>query len=135
MRLKINGIAIIFTVNDVSRTEQFYRDYLGIEFTRNTEEDGSVWLLTKIGSDTELMVFRGDPRPGNTPGVVFGLAEGGIDTVVDSLAAAGVEIVTPVSEAPGGWSADFHDADGHVVSLFQSADLPRVSASSDQLAP
>lgn len=134
MRLKINSIAIIFTVSDVSRTEQFYRDHLGIEFTRNTEEDGSVWLLTKVGSDTEVLVFRGHPKPGNTPGIVFGLGEGGIDTVVATLAAAGVEIVTPVSEAPGGWSADFHDPDRHVVSLFQSADLPRVSALSDQLA-
>ena len=46
-------------------------------------------------------------------------------TFFASLAASGVEIVTPVSEAPGGWSADFKDPDGHVVSFFQAAELPR----------
>jgi glyoxylase I family protein len=45
--------------------------------------------------------------------------------VVASLAAAGVEIVTPVSEAPGGWSADFRDPEGHLMSFFQDAALPK----------
>jgi len=120
MRPKFYGIAFILNVRDVSRTERFYTEHLGIEFTRNTEEDGSIWLLAKIGNETEMLVFPGDPKPGNTPGIVFGLAEGGIETVVESLAAAGVEIVTPVSEAPGGWSADFKDSDGHIMSLYQS---------------
>jgi glyoxylase I family protein len=56
---------------------------------------------------------------------VFGLAKGGIDAMVASLAAAGVEIVTPVSEAPGGWSSEFKDPDGHGLSLYQDGGLPR----------
>jgi glyoxylase I family protein len=128
MQLKFDGIAFILSVRDVLRTERFYAEHLGIRFTRQTEEDGSVWLLAKLGPETEMLVFPGDPHPGNTPGIVFGLAEGGIDTVVTSLATAGVEIVTPVSEAPGGWSADFRDPDGHVVSFFQAESLPRVLA-------
>jgi predicted enzyme related to lactoylglutathione lyase len=125
MKPKLNGIAFILWVRDVLRTEKFYTSHLGIQFTRNTEEDGAIWLLAKIGTEIEMLVFRGDPKPGNTPGIVFGLAEGGIETVVGSLAAAGVEIVTPVSEAPGGWSADFKDLDGHVMSFFQDQALPR----------
>lgn len=126
MQPAFDSIAFILNVRDVLQTERFYTEHLGIEFSRNTEEDGSVWLLAKIGSETEMLVFPGDPQPGNTPGIVFGLAEGGIETLVSSLAAAGVEIVTPVSHAPGGWSADFRDPDGHVISLYQSESLPRV---------
>jgi glyoxylase I family protein len=128
MQPKLNGIAIILYVRDVSRTEQFYTRHLGIQFTRNSGEDGSVWLLAKIGKEVELLAFQGDPKPGNTPGIVFGLAEGGIETMVASLAAAGVEIVTPVSEAPGGWSSEFKDPDGHVMSVFQDQALPRTLA-------
>lgn len=132
MQTRFDGIAFILSVRDVLQTERFYTEHLGIQFTRQTEEDGSVWLLAKLGRETEMLVFPGDPRPGNTPGIVFGLADGGIDTVVASLAAAGVEIVTPVSEAPGGWSADFRDPDGHVLSFFQAESLPREAAA---LAP
>jgi glyoxylase I family protein len=129
MQLKIDSIAIILNVRDVLETERFYTEHLGIDFSRQAEEDGSVWLLAKIGNETELLVFPGDPQPGNTPGIVFGLAEGGIETVVTTLAAAGVEIVTPVSEAPGGWSADFRDPDGHVISFYQAESLPLELAS------
>jgi glyoxylase I family protein len=125
MRPRFDGIAIILNVRDVLVTERFYTDHLGVEFVRNTEEDGSIWLLAKLGRDVELLAFPGDPLPGNTPGIVFGLADGGIDSFVASLAAAGVDIVTPVSEAPGGWSADFLDPDGHVVSFYQSESHPR----------
>ncbi len=126
MQPKINGIAFVLWVRDVSRTQTFYTSHLGIEFTRNPgEEDGSFWLLAKIGKEVEMLVFQGDPKPGNTPNIVFGLADGGIETMVSSLAAAGVEIVTPVSEAPGGWSADFKDPDGHVMAVFQDQALPK----------
>jgi predicted enzyme related to lactoylglutathione lyase len=125
MQPKFDSMAFILSVRDVRVTERFYTEHLGIRFTRNTEEDGTTWLLAKIGNEVEMLVFPGDPQPGNTPGIVFGLGEGGIDTVVASLAAAGVEIVTPVSEAPGGWSADFKDPDGHIISFYQSEVLPR----------
>ncbi len=45
--------------------------------------------------------------------------------MVSELAAKGVTIVTPVSHAPGGWSAEIKDAEGHVLSMYQSADKPR----------
>ena len=57
--------------------------------------------------------------------MVFGLAKGGIDAIVASLAAVGVELVTAVTEAPGGWSADFNDPDGHLLSLYEDSALPR----------
>jgi glyoxylase I family protein len=124
MQPRFDSFAIILNVRNVLVTEQFYKENLGVEFERNTEEDGSIWLMAKLGKEVDLLAFPGDPQPGNTPGIVFGLAEGGIETFVASLAAAGVEIITPVSEAPGGWSADFRDPDGHIVSFYQSESHP-----------
>ena len=49
----------------------------------------------------------------------------GSDDMVSELAGKGVTIVTPVSHAPGGWSAEIKDPEGHVLSMYQSADKPR----------
>ena len=125
MRPRIDRVAIVFNAADLDRTERFYSEHLGLAFDRIPDEHGGAFLLTKIGNEVELLVFPGEPKPGNTPIVVFGLPDGGIDTLVESLAAAGVEIVTPVSEAPGGWSGDFLDPDGQLISLYQAAELPR----------
>lgn len=56
---------------------------------------------------------------------MFELADGGIDGVVDGLVAAGATLVTPVSHAPGGWSSEVADPDGHLISMFQSGEAPR----------
>ena len=64
-------------------------------------------------------------RAGESPVVVFSL-EGGIDDCAEALAAKGVEIVVPVSEAPdGGLTLDFLDPDGCVLSLYQRPQAPR----------
>ena len=59
-----------------------------------------------------------------SPIVVFELAEGYMESVLEKLAGEGVEIVTPVTEAPGGWSSEFVDPDGHPLAFFQSGELP-----------
>ena len=125
MHIKFDSVSLVFTVADVDRTERFYRDQLGIEFERTESEEEGSFLMATIGAGIELLVFQGDPKPGNTPGVVFNLPDGGLDTLIERLAAAGTEIVTPVSHAPGGWYADFRDPDGQVISLFQAGDKPR----------
>lgn len=125
MHLKLNGIALALYVEDVLRTERFYADHLNIAFERNQEADDVIWLSAIVGNETEMLVFAGNPNPGNSPSIVFGLAEGGIETVVASLEDADVEIVSPVTAAPGGWSADFKDPDGHTISLFQDGSLPK----------
>ena len=72
------------------------------------------------------LVFIERPvRAGESPVVVFSL-EGGIDDCAEALAAKGVEIVVPVSEAPdGGLTLDFLDPDGCVLSLYQRPQAPR----------
>jgi predicted enzyme related to lactoylglutathione lyase len=117
---------ICYYVSDIARTETFYRDVLGLE-VMNMGDDGSGndWLQANTAGGLELIFFKMESRPGNSPIIVFDLTEGGIDTLVAGLAEKGATIVTPVSHAPGGWSADIADPDGHTISMYQSQDVPR----------
>lgn len=120
---RISNLAVVFTVSDLVRTHRFYAQTLGLPFEVVDFEGG--YLQARLPGNVELVFFPGEATPGSTPQVVFGLAEGGIDAAVAALAEAGVEIVTPVTEAPGGWSADFKDPDGHLLSFYQDGKLPR----------
>ncbi len=120
---------ICYYVNDIDRTEAFYRDVAGLNVQRmEGDEETGDWLLASTENNIELIFFKMESRPGNTPIVVFDLSEGGIDNVVEGLAEKGATIVTPVSHAPGGWSAEFADPDGHVLSVYQTEERPRRSA-------
>jgi len=118
--------AISYYVSDVKKTEAFYRDVLGFE-VQNLGDDGSGndFLMITTANDVSLMFFKQEPRPGNSPIVVFDIPEGGIDEVISGLSDKGVTIVTPVSHAPGGWTADIEDSDGYLLSFYQSEDVPR----------
>lgn len=117
---------ICFYVNDIDRTEKFYRDVMGLQVQRmEAEKDEGDWLLASIENNVDLIFFKAECKPGNSPIIVFDLSEGGIDDMVRDLAQQGATIVTPVSHAPGGWSAEFADPDGHVISLYQDAAASR----------
>lgn len=118
--------SICYFVSDIDRTETFYRDALGLDIQRMGDDgNGSDWLLASTVNGIDLIFFKQESRPGNSPLVVFEIADGGIDEVVAGLAGQGVTIVTPVSHAPGGWSAEIADPDGHTISMYQSSDVPR----------
>ena len=116
--------AICYYVNDINKTEAFYRDALGMDIQRMEDEAGD-WLLATTANELELLFFEQESRPGNSPIVVFDLPDGGIDDVVTTLSEKGVTIVTPVSHAPGGWSAEIADPDNHQLSMYQSDQVPR----------
>jgi predicted enzyme related to lactoylglutathione lyase len=116
---------ICFYVTDIDRTEHFWRDVVGLDVRRMDEEEEGGWLLAATAGEVELIFFRNECRPGNSPIIVFDLPDGGIDDMIARLAEKGATIVTPVSHAPGGWSTEFADPDGHVVSLYQPEDKPR----------
>jgi glyoxylase I family protein len=116
--------SLAYYVSDIARTEAFYRDVLGITLDR-MEGAEPFWLNGQIGALNVVFFEMPDAKVGSTPALIFDLAEGGIDDIVAELTAKGVTIVTPVSEAPGGWSADFTDPDGFGLGLYQSGDKPR----------
>lgn len=123
LNAQIKNLAIVFIVADLARTHRFYSNTLGLGFEVEDFEGG--YLQARLPGDVEFVFLPGDATQGATPQVVFGLSKGGIDAMVASLAEAGVELVTPVTEAPGGWSAEFKDPDGHILSLYQDGALPR----------
>lgn len=114
--------AIVFFVQDLDRTEAFYRDALGLHPERIEGDDGPM-LTAATGSGGPELVFLVAPEPpGRSPVVVFGLAAG-IQDAGAALVQKGVEIVTPLGPAPdGGLTADFADPDGHVLSYHQPVD-------------
>ena len=124
MVLKSKKVSIVFYVSDIARTEAFYNRTLGLQLER-MEGAEPFWLQGSIENGPDLIFFELEAVRGNSPAIVFELDGGGIDDVVAELAQQGVNIVTPVSEAPGGWSADFEDPDGFGLGLWQSGELPR----------
>jgi predicted enzyme related to lactoylglutathione lyase len=115
--------ALVFYVKDLYRSAAFYREVLGLK-TREVPGHDGPFLIAEAGT-TLLIFFRKEEKVGRTPLVVFTL-DGGIDDLVEQLAAKGVQIVLPVSPAPGGgFSADFLDPDGHILSFYQPEGAPR----------
>lgn len=124
MSIKAKSVSIVFYVSDIARTEAFYTQSLGLALER-MEGAEPYWLQGRVGNGPDLIFFQQEARRGDSPALVFELEEGGIDDVVAELAGKGVTMVTPVSEAPGGWSAEFLDPDGFGLGLYQSGELPR----------
>jgi predicted enzyme related to lactoylglutathione lyase len=124
MSFKPKNASVVFYVSDIVRTEKFYNETMGLDLVR-MEGAEPFWLSGTLEGGLDLVFFEMDGVRGNTPALVFTVDDGGIDDVVAALAEQGVTIVTPVSEAPGGWSADFLDPDGFGLGLWQSGDLPR----------
>ena len=121
---KPHTVSVVFYVSDIVRTEAFDRDTLGIPLER-MEGAEPFWLSGKTGN-LDLVFFQMEAVRGSTPALIFDISEeGGIDDIVAALVEKGVTIVTPVSEAPGGWSADFLDPDGFGLGLYQSEAKPR----------
>jgi glyoxylase I family protein len=117
--------SVVYYVSDIARTEAFYTDTLGMKLERREDGPPPFWLQGKLEQGLELIFFEMEAARGATPALIFDLPEGGIDDIVEELVSKGVTIVTPVSEAPGGWSADFLDPDGFGLGLYQAGTLPR----------
>lgn len=124
MSFKPKSASVVYYVSDIARTEKFYNETLGLALVR-MEGAEPYWLQGTLESGLDLIFFEMDGVRGSTPAVIFTIDGGGIDDVIASLAEQGVVIVTPVSEAPGGWSADFLDPDGFGLGLWQSEEFPR----------
>ena len=120
IKSKITTLAVVFMVQSLERTLRFYTETIGLELVR--EQD---YLQCTLPCGTAILFFEGEAERGTSPQVVFGLDEGGIDTAAEALAARGVQLLTPVTEAPGGWSLEFQDPDQHPIAFFQSGALPR----------
>lgn len=114
--------AVVFLVKDLDASRDFYGNVLGLETELAESPEGR--MLTAAIGNAVLVFFQGNERPGRTPIVVFQIGDEDINRLVDRLVEQGVEIVAPVQHAPdGGLTADFADPDGHVLSLYKSAEV------------
>ena len=103
---KPKSASIVYYVSDIVRTETFYNETLGLELTR-MEGAEPFWLQGQLEGGPEIIFFEMEGVRGNTPALIFDIAEGGIDDIVAALVEKGVTIVTPVSEAPGAGAPTF----------------------------
>lgn len=123
---KSNLGSICYYVSDIEKTESFYRDTLDLDVQRMGDDgEGNDWLMATTANGIELLFFKHEAKTGDSPIIVFDVPEGGIDDIVAALSEKGVTIVTPVSHAPGGWSSEIADPDGHTLSMYQGEDKPR----------
>lgn len=116
----VTGLAVIFMVQDLDRSARFYEEAVGLKLERKDD-----YLTATLAGGTEVLFFEGQATRGSSPQIVFGLDEGGIDSAAEALASRGVQLLTPVTEAPGGWSLEFTDPDDHPIAFFQDGGLPR----------
>lgn len=116
----VTGLAVIFMVESLERSARFYAEAVGLELERKDD-----YLIATLANGTELLFFEGEAVRGTSPQIVFGLDAGGIDSAAEALASRGVQLLTPVTEAPGGWSLEFKDPDEHPIAFFQDGSLPR----------
>ena len=124
MSFKPKSASMVYYVSDIARAESFYNETFGLNLQR-MEGAEPFWLQARLESGLEIIFFEMPAQRGNSPAIIFNVDDGGIDDIVADLAAKGVTIVTPVSEAPGGWNADFLDPDGFGLGLWQPEDKPR----------
>lgn len=124
MSLKPKSASVVYYVSDIARTEAFYNETLGLALQRQ-EGMEPYFLQGQLENGLEILFFEMPAERGNSPALIFNVDGGGIDDIIADLVGKGVTIVTPVSEAPGGWSADFLDPDGFGLGLWQSGEYPR----------
>jgi catechol 2,3-dioxygenase-like lactoylglutathione lyase family enzyme len=103
-------------VSDLDKSVAFYRDRLGLTLTAQFEgfaffDGGGVTLALNNGLAQSI-----GKGPGDTE-VVFAVEH--VSAAFEMLRGQGVEFsIQPRSVSPGNWAANFHDPDGHLLSIF-----------------
>jgi lactoylglutathione lyase len=124
----INGLGhLALKVKDLDASLDFYRDRVGLpEILRLKRDDGSTWIVYLRITDTQFLeLFPGadsDRAPNESANGVnhLCLTIDDLDVEVARLAAAGVEIKSPVKGGiDGNRGAWIHDPDGNRIELME----------------
>ncbi len=100
-------------VSEIDRAVAFYRDRLDLE----VESQDDRWAMLRAGALRLGLNAREDPR-GDGGAVVAFAAEAEIESELERLREAGVEIAGGVSDHPWGRIASFRDPDGNDLQLY-----------------
>jgi catechol 2,3-dioxygenase-like lactoylglutathione lyase family enzyme len=97
---------------DLEETARFYQEGLGLERGYEFIKDGDLFgFYIKLGRDTFIEVFKGDPGdPGNINHVAIQVEE--IDSVIDRLRRHGYEVGGKVLGGDRSWQAWTADPNG-----------------------
>jgi catechol 2,3-dioxygenase-like lactoylglutathione lyase family enzyme len=106
---------VMLGIADLEKSVAFYRDRLGLKLLAQFEGfaflDGGVTLVLSRALAQAL-----GKGPGDTE-VIFSVEH--VRAAYDALRSQGVEFSNePRVVSPGNWAANFHDPDGHVLSVF-----------------
>jgi len=107
---------VMLGISDPGKSIAFYRDRLGLKLQAQFEgfaffDGGGVTLALSSGLAQAL-----GKGPGATE-VVFSVEH--VRAAYDALRSQGVEFSNePRVVSPGNWAANFHDPDGHLLSVF-----------------
>lgn len=129
MNLTSAGVDLGIVVKDVEPMLHFYRDLLGLHYEgSNPVGDGMMHRLW--AAESMIKIVAPEPRP-TAPAAPGGLQGGlglryftisieGIEELVDTLAAAGVKVVRPVTQwQPGVKIAVVEDPEGNYVEFLE----------------
>jgi len=111
--LTVRGLyEVAVRVKDLSRSEVFYREVLGLEVGLRDEQ--RKWLFLRVGGRDGMIVLQEDKGEWPTQHFAFMINEGDIETSVKALVEQGIRIEGPVHHD---WmpakSVYFSDPDGH----------------------
>jgi catechol 2,3-dioxygenase-like lactoylglutathione lyase family enzyme len=124
----ITGLGhVALKVKDIQRSLDFYSGKMGFkEMLRLNKDDGSLWLIyLRITDDQYLELFPDAPEDqapaDGTNGVNhYCLTVEGIESVVEAIVAAGIEIFRPLKTgADGNRQAWVKDPDGNRIELME----------------
>ncbi|PON18780.1 VOC family protein [Candidatus Entotheonella serta] len=115
--LNIRGVyEVAIRVKELSRSEAFYCDVLGLE--EGLRDQKRPWLFLRAGGQDGMVVLQEDPGEWRPQHIAFTVAEADIDRAADALKKQGVEVRGPVTHD---WmpakSVYFTDPDGHALEL------------------
>ena len=115
--LSIRGVyEVAVRVRDLSKSESFYRETLGLEVGLRDEQRR--WLFLRAGGADGMVVLQEDNGEWPTQHFAFTIAEADLEAAAKALVARGVRIEGPVYHD---WmpakSIYFSDPDGHELEL------------------
>jgi lactoylglutathione lyase len=110
--------AVILLVRDMKKSIEFYRDVLGMQLKRESEN----WVELSKGSSTVLALHPARKSPENTQkqtGMLVGFNVTDLQDVCRELEKKKVKFYKKQTEENFGKHAIIEDPDGHLVSLVE----------------
>ena len=110
--------AVILLVRDIKKSIEFYRDVLGMQLKRESED----WVELSKGSSTVLALHPARKSPENTQkqtGMLVGFNVTDLQDVCRELEKKKVKFYKKQTEENFGKHAIIEDPDGHLVSLVE----------------